>query len=287
MCPGVESDKPGDCPKCGMALERNPAWKPDAKTIYTCPMHPEIEQDHPGECPKCGMALEPKAVTAEPEDDGELRDMTRRLWIGGVLALPVFLLAMGHLVPNAPHWMMGNVSRWAQFTLSTPVVIWAGWPFFVRGWRSLLSRHLNMFTLIAIGVGAAYFYSAVVMLAPGLFPPSMREHGMIGVYFEAAAMITVLVLLGQMLELRARSGTGAAIRALLDLTPKTARRVRDGEEEDVPVAHLHVGDALRVRPGDLLDLWLPLDRLHVFDSEGKAAGTGTTRRSAATVETAA
>src|SRR3954462_7166315 len=150
MCPGVESDRPGTCPKCGMALERNPAWKAKARTIYTCPMHPEIEQDHPGTCPKCGMALEPKSGAAPDDDEhAELRDMTRRLWIGGALALPVFLLAMTHLFPGAPAWVDGDPSRWVQFALSTPVVLWAGWPFFVRGWQSLVHRHLNMFTLIA------------------------------------------------------------------------------------------------------------------------------------------
>ena len=149
MCSGVESDKPGACPKCGMALERNPAWKPAAKTIYTCPMHPEIEQDHPGDCPKCGMALEAKTVTASvPEDDGELRDMMRRLWLGAICTLPVFILAMGHAFPGAPHWFMGAASRWTQFALTTPVVLWAGWPFFVRGARSLRTGHFNMFTLI-------------------------------------------------------------------------------------------------------------------------------------------
>ncbi|HYR57002.1 MAG TPA: heavy metal-binding domain-containing protein, partial [Chthoniobacteraceae bacterium] len=185
MCPGVESDQPGDCPKCGMALERNPAWRPAAKTIYTCPMHPDVEQDHPGECPKCGMALEPKTAAPEPEDDAELRDMTRRLWIGGALTLPVFLLAMAHMIPGAH---AGAVSRWVQFALATPVVLWAGWPFFVRGWRSLLARHLNMFTLIAMGVGTAYLYSVVAMLAPGLFPQTLQQGG-VGIYFEAAAVI--------------------------------------------------------------------------------------------------
>ena len=250
MCPGVQSDERGDCPKCGMALERNPAWKPAAKTIFTCPMHPEIEQDHPGECPKCGMALEPKTVTAEPEDDGELRDMTRRFWIGAGLTLPVFLLAMGHMVPGAPHWVMGGASRWTQFALATPVVLWAGWPFFVRGWRSLLTRHLNMFTLIAMGVGTAYLYSAVAMLAPALFPRSMGAEESVGVYFEAAAVIVVLVLLGQMLELRARSRTGSAIRALLHLAPATARVVEGSAEREVPLDEVQPGATLRVRPGD-------------------------------------
>jgi Cu+-exporting ATPase len=251
MCEGVESDTPGNCPKCGMSLERNPTFREPAKTIYTCPMHPQIEQDKPGNCPICGMALEPKNVVAgREEDNAELRDMTRRFWIGAVLSLPVFIVAMWHVVPGAPEWVLGDVSRWTQFILSTPVVLWCGWPFFVRGWQSILNRSLNMFTLIAIGVGAAYFYSAVVMLLPGIFPPSFAAHGKIGVYFEAAAIITVLVLLGQVLELRARSRTGSAIRALLGLAPNTARIIRNGEEQDVPLDQVQKGDHLRVRPGE-------------------------------------
>ncbi len=249
MCPGVESDKPGSCPKCGMALERNPSWKP--KAIYTCPMHPEVQQDQPGNCPICGMALEPKTPAPESEDDNaELRDMTRRMWIGGALTLPVFLLAMAHLFPGAPAWFDSDPSRWLQFALSTPVVLWAGLPFFERGWQSLVHRHLNMFTLIAMGVGVAWIYSAVVMLAPGLFPPSFQHHGRIGIYFESAAMIIVLVLLGQVLELRARSRTGNAIRALLDLAPPTARVVREGAEREVALDEVQRGDRLRVRPGE-------------------------------------
>ena len=254
MCPGVEANEPGACPKCGMALERNPAWVAPAagKTIYTCPMHPEIQQDHPGNCPKCGMALEPKTVSAVEEQNPELTDMTRRLWIGGSLALPVFLLAMAHLIPVFRHAsrVMGDVSRWIQFVLSTPVVLWAGWPFFKRGWRSLVTRQLNMFTLVAMGVGAAYLFSATVMLAPGAFPNSFGTEGMVGVYFEAAAVIVVLVLLGQVLELRARSKTGSAIRALLNLAPTTARLVQDGGERDVPLEDVHTGAILRVRPGE-------------------------------------
>ena len=254
MCPGVESDKPGDCPKCGMALERNPAWVAPAagKVIYTCPMHPEVQQDHPGNCPKCGMALEPKTVSAVEEENPELADMTRRFWIGAALALPVFVLAMAHMIPALRHesWVMGDTSRWIQFVLSTPVVLWAGWPFFKRGWRSLVTRQLNMFTLIAIGVGTAYLFSAVVMLAPGAFPVSFAPGGKVGVYFEAAAVIVVLVLLGQVLELRARSKTGSAIRALLNLAPKTARIVQDGEEHDVPLESVQAGTQLRVRPGE-------------------------------------
>jgi Cu+-exporting ATPase len=194
-----------------MALERNPTFREKAKTIYTCPMHPQIGQDHPGDCPICGMALEPKNIVAgDEEETAELRDMTRRFWIGAVLSLPVFILAMWHLVPSSPEWVQGDLSRWTQFILSTPVVLWAGWPFFKRGWQSIRNRSLNMFTLIAMGVGAAYSFSAVVLLLPGIFPSSFQAHGKIGLYFEAAAVITVLVLLGQVLELRRnRSGPSA------------------------------------------------------------------------------
>ena len=256
MCPGVESDKPGDCPKCGMALERNPAWVAPAagKTIYTCPMHPEVQQDHPGDCPKCGMTLEPMTASSgtDEENDGELRDMTRRLCIGGALALPVFVLAMAHLIPALGHesWVMSDASRWIQFALSTPVVLWAGWPFFRRGWRSLVMWNLNMFTLIAVGVGTAFVYSAVAMLAPGIFPPAMRPHGAVDIYFEAAAVIVVLVLLGQVLELRARSRTGSAIKALLNLAPPTARQVAAGGDHVVPLDQVKIGDWLRVVPGE-------------------------------------
>jgi len=249
MCDGIESDTAGSCPKCGMSLERNPTFR--AATIYTCPMHPQIEQDHPGNCPICGMALEPKTVGAGGEEENaELRDMTRRFWIGAALSLPVFLLAMSHLLPAPPDWVTGDLSRWVQFILSTPVVLWAGWPFFQRGWQSIVSHALNMFTLIAIGVGAAYFYSASVMLFPQLFPPSRAEHGKLGVYFEAAAIIIVLVLLGQVLELRARSRTGSAIRALLDLAPNTAHVVRNGKEKDVALDEVQKGEKVRVRPGE-------------------------------------
>ena len=251
MCEGMESDTSGSCPKCGMSLERNPTFREPTKIIYTCPMHPQIEQDHPGNCPICGMALEPKNVVAGGEEENaELRDMTRRFWLGAALGFPVFLVAMWHIVPGAPHWVQGDFSRWTQFVLSTPVVLWCGWPFFERGWQSILNRSLNMFTLIAIGIGAAYFYSAIVMLFPQIFPTSFSAHGKIGIYFEAAAIITGLVLLGQVLELRARSRTGSAIRALLNLAPNTARIVRDGEEHDVPLHQVQVGDQLRVRPGE-------------------------------------
>jgi Cu+-exporting ATPase len=250
MCPGMESDKPGECAKCGMALERNPTFA--GKTIYTCPMHPEIRQDAAGDCPKCGMALEPVTESLDEEENPELVDMTRRLRIGAALALPVFLLAMAHLIPSLAHdpRLSGDASRWTQFILSTPVVMWAGWPFFKRGWRSLVSRNFNMFTLIAIGVGTAYVFSAAVMLAPGVFPESLASHGRVAIYFEAAAVIVVLVLLGQVLELRARGKTGSAIRALLDLAPKTARLVEDGNERDVPLESVQAGANLRVRPGE-------------------------------------
>jgi len=258
MCPGVESDQPGDCPKCGMALERNPAWVAPAggKTIYTCPMHPEIEQDHPGDCPKCGMPLEPKTVSAEPEDDGEIRALARKFWIGLVLTVPVLFLAMGEWIPGAQieQWIPKPVSKWLEFLLSTPVVLWAGGMFFSRAWRSLKTRQLNMFTLSATGVGAAYVYSAVAVVAPGIFPQSFQQHGEVGLYFEAAAVITVLVLLGQMLEARARRRTGQAIKALLGLAAKTAHRVRDGHEQNVPVDELQKGDVLRVRPGEKIPI---------------------------------
>jgi P-type Cu+ transporter len=219
--------------------------------IYTCPMHPEIERDHSGNCPICGMTLEPKSPAASGEEENaELSDMTRRFWIALVLAIPVLVLAMAHVAPSAPEWIAGEWSRWIQFILSTPVVLWAGWPFFQRGWQSVRNRSLNMFTLIAMGVGVAYFYSAMVMLAPGVFPRSFAGHGKIDIYFEAAAVITVLVLLGQVLELRARSRTGGAIRALLNLAPTVARVVRDGEERDVPLEQVARGDRLRVRPGE-------------------------------------
>lgn len=251
MCPGVESAKPGECPQCGMALERNPLWKSAGSTVYTCPMHPEIEQDHPGDCPKCGMTLVPKASSAAAEeDDSELRDMTRRMWIGALLTLPVFLLAMAHLFPGTPHWIMGTTSRWTQFILSTPVVLWAGAPFFRRGWRSLITRHFNMWTLIMLGVGAAFAFSVVAMLAPSVFPASMLLHGKPDIYFEAAAVIVALVLLGQVLELRARSRTGSAIKALLNLAPPTARQIADGGDHEVPLDQVKVGDLLRVVPGD-------------------------------------
>ena len=223
-----------------------------AGTIYTCPMHPQIRQVGPGACPICGMALEPETVTAETLANPELIDMTRRFRIGLALALPVFVLEMGRHVFGHGFMLADRTSDWIQFALASPVVLWAGWPFFERGWRSLVTRQLNMFSLIAMGVGVSYGYSVAALLAPGLFPAAFREaNGGVPIYFEAAAVITVLVLLGQMLELRAREQTSGALRALLDLAPKTARRFRaDGTDEDVSLDQVLVGDLLRVRPGD-------------------------------------
>jgi P-type Cu+ transporter len=236
------------------ADSEEPEKKPRGKATYTCPMHPEIEQDKPGDCPKCGMALEPKTVSGgtDEEDNSELRDMTRRFWIATALTLPVFILAMAHMVPSqaVQTWSNSHVSRWIQLVLTVPVVVWAGWPFFRRGWRSILTLQPNMFTLIAMGVGAAFIFSVVVMILPGVFPHSMQHGGKVPVYFEAAAVIITLVLLGQALELRARSRTGSAIRALLDLAPPTARQVTEGGDNEVPLDQVKVGDWLRVVPGD-------------------------------------
>ncbi len=221
-------------------------------TIYTCPMHPEIRQVGPGSCPICGMALEPEVVSLDDQPNPELADMTRRFWIGLVLALPAVVLEMGGHLVGAHGWVDQTLSNWIQLGFATPVVLWAGWPFFVRGWQSLITRNLNMFTLIAMGVGVAYVYSVVATVAPEIFPTTFRGHdGAVAVYFEAAAVITVLVLLGQVLELRAREATSGAIKALLDLAPKTARRVdENGVDHEVALDSLQVGDKLRVRPGD-------------------------------------
>ncbi len=221
--------------------------------IYTCPMHPQIRQVGPGNCPICGMALEPAGVGEETGPSRELVDMTRRFWIGSTLAVPIVILEMGAHFPslNLHHYVSAQGSVMLQFLLATPVVVWAGWPFFTRGWASVRNRSLNMFSLIAMGVGAAYLYSLVATFAPGLFPRTLQQDGIVAVYYEAAAVITVLVLLGQVLELRAREKTGSAIRALLNLAPKTARRiVADGNDEEVPLEQVHIGDHLRVRPGD-------------------------------------
>jgi P-type Cu+ transporter len=251
MCPEVRQNKPGPCPKCGMALEPE-APVPSSRIEYSCPMHPQIVRPGPGTCPICGMALEPRTVTAVEQDNPELREMTRRFWISLALTVPLLGIAMADMLPGMPvqHALPGWLP-WIELLLSTPVVLWGGWPFFQRGWTSIVNLSTNMFTLIAMGTGVAYVYSLVATLFPQIFPASFTDmSGTPPVYFEAAAAIVTLVLLGQVLELRARSRTGSAIRALLDLTPKTARVLRDGGEEDIPLEHVHPGDRLRVRPGE-------------------------------------
>jgi Cu+-exporting ATPase len=237
-----------------MALEPLTVAAPKTKTEYTCPMHPEIVRDSPGSCPICGMALEPRTVSLADEENPELVEMTRRFWVGVALSIPVFLIGMSEFIPGAPLQRLApmNIWTWIQLALSTPVVLWGGWPFFVRAWQSIVNRSLNMFTLIGLGVTVAYVYSLIATVFPEVFPPSFRGHdGSVPVYFEAAAVITTLVLLGQVLELRARSHTGAAIKALLGLAPKTARRIReDGTDEEVSLEEAKVGDRLRVRPGE-------------------------------------
>lgn len=232
--------------------QKTPEPEMPAGTIYTCPMHPEIRQVGPGSCPICGMALEPEVASLDTGPNPELADMTRRFWIGGALALPAVVLEMGGHLAGPHNWIDPALSNWIQLVFTTPVVLWAGWPFFVRGWQSLLTRNLNMFTLIAMGTGVAYVYSLIGTVAPQIFPATFRDHeGAVAVYFEAAAVITVLVLLGQVLELRARDATSGAIKALLQLAPKTARRVdADGGEHEVEIDALHAGDRLRVRPGE-------------------------------------
>ncbi|MEW6127745.1 MAG: heavy metal translocating P-type ATPase [Acidobacteriota bacterium] len=253
MDPEVHQDHPGACPKCGMALEPAMPGFPATKIEYTCPMHPEIVRDAPGACPICGMALEPRTVVLE-EENPELKDMSRRFWISLALSLPVLFLAMTEMMPGMPvqHAIGMTLTNWLQFILAAPVVLWGGWPFFQRGWASIVNRSLNMFTLIAIGTGAAFLYSVIALIAPQMFPASFRGHGgAVPIYFEAAAVITTLVLLGQVLELRARSQTSSAIKALLGLAPKTARVIHaDGSESDVPLEQVGVGDKLRVRPGE-------------------------------------
>ena len=253
MHPEVRQPGPGSCPKCGMALEPETVAAPATRTEWTCPMHPEVVRSEPGACPICGMALEPRTVTAE-EDDSELRDMTRRFWVSTVLSVPLVAFAMLRHLPAVQHALHPVMAwaPWLELGLAAPVVLWGGWPFFVRGWNSLVFRSLNMFTLIALGVSVAFVYSVVATIAPGVFPPSFRDgSGHVGVYYEAAAAIVTLVLLGQVMELRARSRTGAAIRALLGLAPRTARRIEPGGGEvDVPLDQVHPGDLLRVRPGE-------------------------------------
>ena len=254
MDPEVRESRPGPCPKCGMALEPEMLAAPATRTEYVCPMHPEIVRDEPGSCPICGMALEPRTITLEDAPNPELVDMTRRFWISAALSLPLLVVAMSDMFPGQPLQRIVSppLLNWLQFALATPVVLWGGWPFFERGWRSVVNRSLNMFTLIAIGVGTAYAYSVVATLFPNIFPRSFYAHsGTVAVYFEAAAVITTLVLLGQVLELRARSRTSSAIKALLGLSPKTARLIfPDGREEDVSLERVKPGDRLRVRPGE-------------------------------------
>ncbi len=254
MCPEVREDTPVACPSCGMALEPELPTAPATRTEYTCPMHPEIVRDEPGSCPICGMALEPVTVTVEEEENPELKDMTRRFWVSAALSIPILFIAMGELIPGNPvaRVIPNGVSSWIELALAAPVVLWGGWPFFVRGWRSVVTRNLNMFTLIGLGVGVGFGYSVIATLFPEIFPSSFRnEAGEVGVYFEAAAVIVTLVLLGQVLELRARGRTGAAIRALLGLAPNIAHRLGDdGSEEDIPLDQVHPGDRLRIRPGE-------------------------------------
>ncbi len=253
MDPEVRQMGPGSCPRCGMALEPATFSTPATRTEYTCPMHPQIVRTEPGSCPLCGMALEPREVTSE-EKNPELVDMTLRLWVSLVLATPMLVFMLSALLPSMPlqHLLAPAISNWLEFALATPVVLWCGWPFFVRGWQSIVNRSLNMFTLIALGTGAAFLYSIAAVLAPQLFPASFRTaDGQIPVYFEPAAVIVALVLLGQVMELRARSRTSSAIRALLGLAPKLARRLDgQGSEADVPLDQVKVGDRLRVRPGE-------------------------------------
>jgi len=251
MHPEIQQTGPGVCPKCGMALET--ITNMDTRVQYTCPMHPEVVRDKPGHCPKCGMALEAKTLE-EPPENQELIDMTHRFWISAALSFPVFFLAMfSEMSPyRLPAWITAQLSQWLEFLLTTPVVWWGGWPFFIRGWESIRHRSPNMFTLISLGVFVAWTYSVVALLSPDSFPPVMRmPNGLVAVYFEAASVITTLVLLGQMLELHARSRTNTAIRQLLALAPKTARIIKkNGVEEDIPLEQVQVGDKLRVRPGE-------------------------------------
>ncbi len=252
MHPEMRETKPGACPKCGMSLERTTPSATEKKTEYTCPMHPQIVRDSPGTCPICGMALEQRLVVLE-EENHELKDMRRRFWVSVVLTAPVFAIGMSEFVPGRPleQFVSMRTLEWLELALATPVVLWCGWPFFVRGWQSIINRSLNMFTLISLGVAVAYVYSVIATLFPAIFPETLRdEMGRVPVYFEAATVITTLVLLGQVLELKARSATSSAIKSLLGLTPKTARRIKDRHEEDVGLDQIKPSDLLRVRPGE-------------------------------------
>jgi Cu+-exporting ATPase len=249
MHPEVKQSQPRSCPKCGMALEPKSPITTSSKIIYTCPMHPEIQQDHPGNCPICGMTLEPKTIESTP-DDSEYRNMFRRFWIGSGFSIIVLFLAMGTMIPTLDRFISPHLSSLLQFILSTPVVFWCGWPLFQRGFASLVNRHLNMFSLISLGVGIAYLYSVIAYLFPSIFPETFKHHGAIPIYFETAAIITVLVLLGQVLELKARSQTSQAIKALLGRAAKSARLMKDGQEIEVAIDQVKSGDILRVKPGD-------------------------------------
>lgn len=254
MHPEIQQDHPGSCPKCGMALElANYSLNASMQTEYSCPMHPEVVRNKPGSCPKCGMALEPRVTEVDAENT-ELINMNRRFWVSLLLSFPVFIIAMIHdMTPDLmPDAITLQQIQWFEFALATPVVLWCGLPFFQRGWASIMHRSLNMFTLVSIGIGVAWGYSVIATFLPQLFPPLMQdEGGAVAVYFEAAAVITTLVLLGQVLELRARSKTSDAIKLLLGLAPKTARvHYDDGREEDIPLEQVKPGDILRVRPGE-------------------------------------
>jgi len=284
MHPEIEQQGQGSCPKCGMALELKGIPVTDTKIEYTCPMHPEIVQDVPGSCPKCGMALEPKTIITEEKND-ELVDMSRRFWGSTFFALPVFILAM--IADLAPQLLPNGLSirsvQWIEFLLATPVVLWGGWPFFVRGWQSVVTWNLNMFTLIGLGVSVAWVFSVVALMFPQIFPIAMKHAGgTVPVYFEAAAVITALVLLGQVLELRARSRTNAAIQMLLSLAPNTARIIKeDGAEEDISLEHVQVGDKLRVRPGEKI----PVDGI-VIDGKSHVDESMVTGESVPVIKTA-
>ena len=266
MCPEVRENEPVPCPTCGMALEPELSVAALTTVEYTCPMHPEVVQDGPGACPVCGMALDPRTVTPGETPNPELADMTRRFWIGAAFALPVFGLAMSEMVLGSRmlEFVSRPASNWVQLVFSAPVVVWAGRPFFVRGWASIINRRPNMFTLIALGVGSAYVYSLGATMVPTLFPAGFQREGGVEPYFDTSVVIIVLVLLGQVLELRARHQTGAALRSLLSLAPAIAHRIIDGGEEDVPLGLVETGDTLRVRPGELI----PVDGVVV---EGRSA----------------
>ena len=268
MHPEVKQDRPGSCPKCGMALEPITFSAAKEKIEYTCPMHPQIVRDAPGNCPICGMALEPRTVSLAEEENHELKDMRRRFWVSAALSIPALAIGMSDLIPGAPlqRLIPPSVSAWVQLVIASPVILWGGWPFFVRLWQSIVHRSPNMFTLIGLGVGVSYSYSIVATVFPDIFPHSLRGHAdSVPVYYEVAAVITTLVLLGQVLELKARSQTSAAIKALLGLAPKTARRIApDGNEQDTPLDQVQVGDWLRVRPGEKI----PVDGVVI---EGKSS----------------